>query len=74
MLVAPADEVVGRFRSRGEEHPWARQVTEIVDAEGGDEAIRTWVRRVDALDGTHVVAGDLESTYAALLAALDDGA
>jgi predicted kinase len=73
VLSAPPDEVVGRFRSRGEDHPWARQVTEIVDASGGDEAVRTWVRRVDELDAIRIVAGDLQSTYAALLAALDDG-
>lgn len=70
VLTAPPDEVVGRFRSRGLEHPWAHQVTEIVDAAGGDEAIRRWVTRVEALDGTRIEACDVESAYAALLVAL----
>ena len=70
VLTAAPDVVVGRFRSRGEEHPWARQVSEVVDADGGDEAIREWARRVEALDGTRIEASDLESTYAALLVAL----
>jgi predicted kinase len=72
VLTAPDDEVVGRFRSRGDDHPWARQVTTIVDSEGGDDAIREWVRRVDALDGTSIESGDLESTYRSLLVALGE--
>jgi predicted kinase len=72
VLTAPPDEVVGRFRSRGDDHPWARHVTAVVDADGGDESIREWMRRVDALDGTRIEAGDVESTYRALVVALGE--
>jgi predicted kinase len=70
VLTAPPDEVVRRFRARGDDHPWARQVTAVVDADGGDEAIREWTRRVGAFDGTRIEAGDVESTYRALVVAL----
>jgi hypothetical protein len=48
-------------------------VTEIVDADGGDEAIREWARRVEGLDGTPIEATDLEESYRRLLVALGDG-
>jgi predicted kinase len=72
VLTARPDEVVDRFRSRGDEHPWANIVTDIVDASGGDAAIRDWVRRFDDVGGLRIDTSDPESTYRALLVALGE--
>ncbi len=70
VLTATPEEIVRRFRSRGEEHPWARHVTEIVEAEGGDAALHEWVRRLESVDAIRLETGDPESTYADLLGLL----
>jgi hypothetical protein len=47
-------------------------VTEIVDAAGGDAAIRAWVRRFADVEGVHIEASDPEATYDHLLVALGE--
>jgi predicted kinase len=73
LVTAPPDEVVRRFRTRGDEHPWAAQVTTLVAQAGGDDALHDWIARLDRLDAVRVPSTDLEQTYRALLVALGDG-
>jgi broad-specificity NMP kinase len=72
LLTATPDEVVRRFRSRGEEHPWAREVTAIVDADGGDAALREWVHRLESVEAVRLETSDPASTYADLIALLGE--
>jgi predicted kinase len=72
LLTATDDEVVRRFRGRGDDHPWAADVRAVVDAAGGDEAPREWGRRLTRLDAVRLPDDDQEATYRALLVALGD--
>lgn len=70
LLTAPDDEVVRRFHDRGESHVWGARAREMVAADGGDEMLRTWIARLDLLDGVRVASTDPETTYDALVAAV----
>lgn len=70
LLTAPIDEVVRRFRGRGDDHPWARQVREIVDADGGDAALARWADLLADSGAQTLPSTTLDETYAALLVAL----
>ena len=71
LLTAPHEEVVRRFRRR-DDHIWQEQAARVVDAEGGDEVLRTWAERLGHLDGVRLHAADPDTTYAALLDALGE--
>ena len=51
VVTATPQEVVARFRARDlEAHPWGAHLVTMVDAGGGDEALRAWPARLDDLD------------------------
>ncbi|MGI8523331.1 MAG: AAA family ATPase [Nocardioides sp.] len=70
VLTAPIDEVVRRFRGRGDDHPWARRAREVVDADGGDAALARWADRLAGSGAETLPSTTPDETYAALLAAL----
>ena len=72
LLTATDEEVVRRFRGRGDDHPWSAHVRAIVDEAGGDEALREWGRRLALLEGTRLPGADRDGTYRALLVALGE--
>jgi predicted kinase len=76
MLVADADTVVGRFRARADLPlgAWNEHATAFWEAEGGEDALRDWTRRLDRMDATRVRSTTPEATYDAVLAALGDDA
>ncbi len=72
LLTAPPEEVVRRFRTRGDDHPWAGTVHRIVEEAGGDEALRGWVARLEELDAVRIPCPDPDTAYDALLAVVGE--
>jgi predicted kinase len=72
LLTAPEEEIVRRFHDRGADHAWGTRTREMVESDGGDEALRTWIARLGELDGVRVPSTDPAATYDALVAALGD--
>jgi predicted kinase len=77
VLVAPQEELVRRFRARGDvaaDDPLVQTVIEVVDGLGGDQALASSARDLESLavrEGLlQVRSDDPESTYAAVLRAL----
>ena len=72
LMTVPHEELVRRFRTRGDEHPWAAQVTALVEQAGGDKAMRDWMVRLENMEAVPVRSTDPETTYDALLVALGE--
>jgi predicted kinase len=70
LLTAPDDEVIRRFHQRGVAHAWGARAAAVVAADGGDQALRAWIARLDLLNGIRVPSTDPTSTYDALVAAV----
>ncbi len=76
LLDVPVAEVTSRFAGRTEGE-WLPQVRRLVAETGGDDALRAWHHRLSAVRRERPellvvpsVSGDVEATYAALVAAL----
>ena len=75
MLTADPATLVERFRDRHEDavdDEWTTYTTAVLDRDGGDEAIRMWAERLDALPALRVLSTDPETTYRDLLLALGE--
>jgi predicted kinase len=70
VLTAAPDDLVRRFRGRGDDQPWDAHARVLVDGDGGNDSLHEWTRRLEELGGTRVPSTDLEATYAELLVAL----
>jgi predicted kinase len=72
MLTADPETLVRRFRDRAEaaDDEWTTYATAWWDAQGGDDAIRTWAAQLDTLPALRVPSTALETTYRDLLVAL----
>jgi predicted kinase len=76
MLVTDPDTVVRRFRERAASNrdAWTSFATAYVDSQGGDDGLREWTGRLNAMDAVRVPSTDPEATYDALLVALGERA
>lgn len=74
VLTTDDETLVRRFRRRAEvaDDAWTAYATASWDAQGGDEALRTWSSLLDAFPGVRIPSTDPESTYRALLVALGE--
>jgi len=72
LLVADPDTVVRRFRRRADLPlgAWNQHATAFWEAEGGDDALREWARRLDRMNAIRVPSTDPDATYRRLLDAL----
>jgi predicted kinase len=73
MLTADPETVVRRFRARADaaDDEWTAYATAFADNRGGDEALREWTALLGAMPAVQVPSTDPDSTYAALLRALE---
>lgn len=76
MLTIDPETAVRRFRARAAaaDDEWTAYATADWDAQGGNAALREWTARLDRMPAIRVPSTDPGSTYAALLAALGEGA
>lgn len=74
VLSTDHETLVRRFRRRAEvaDDAWTAYATASWDAQGGDEALRTWSALLDDFPAIRVPSTDPESTYHALLVALGE--
>jgi predicted kinase len=74
VLTTEHETLVRRFRNRAEaaDDAWTAYATASWDAQGGDEALRTWASLLDAFPAVRIPSTDPESTYRALLVALGE--
>jgi predicted kinase len=75
VLMADPSTVVSRFRKRAasDADAWTAFATAYVDARGGDSALMEWAVHFNGMtEALPVPSTDMETTYAALLAALED--
>lgn len=77
LLVADPDVVIRRFRSRAADQgdEWTAYATQSWDAAGGDDAVRSWIVRLEDVDpnAVRVPSTNPDETYAALVVALGEG-
>ena len=75
ILTAEPGTILRRFRARAKraDDEWTAFATAYWEREGGDEAILSWAARLDTLPALRVASTDPETTYQALLAALETG-
>jgi predicted kinase len=72
MLMADPDTVVRRFRDRAAaaDDEWTAFGTSQWDGLGGDDAVRDWTARLEAMPAVRVISTDPGPTYAELIAVL----